>query len=270
MHPNISIKHSFNAGDLISLLPGMSNLFRTQGIKFNIFQRLNLEAYYYENATSPIVNVAGKMVCMNEEMFARLSPLIQSQEYIERFEVFNGQMYDLNLDATRDSNWIPIPNGQIHHWSWSLCPELSCDLSKQWISVSENNLYKEQYSDKIIINRTHRYNNPYINYFFLKQYKDNVAFVGVNSEYEKFCKDFELDIPLVKSDNFYQLAQIINSAKGFLGCQSFLWHVADAMKVHRILELCTEYPNTFPTGANGHGFYHQKNLELYFSKLINK
>lgn len=262
----IRVKHSFNAGDLITILPGMQNLYRTKEIKFIIYQRLGLKAYYYEGATSPIVNSDNEMVCMNKYMSDRLHPLIVSQEYIESFEIWAGQEYDWDIDLSRDSKWIPMPSGHIHHWAWALCPQLSCDLSVKWLNVPRETLY----SDKIIINRTYRYNNPYITYFFLKEHQDKIVFAGTQDEHSKFCSDFGLDIPLIESDNFFQLAQYIAGCKGFMGCQSFLWHLADAMKVPRILELCPVFPNTFSTGSGGHGFYHQKSLEFYFKQLLNE
>lgn len=263
----IRVKHSFNAGDLITILPGMQNLYKTKGIKFIIYQRLGLKAYYYEGATSPIVNDDNEMVCMNEDMFQRLHPLIALQEYIESFEIWAGQEYDWDIDLSRDSKWIPMPSGHIHHWAWALCPELSCDLSVKWVHVEPELTIC---ADKIIVNRTHRYNNPYITYFFLKEHQDKIAFAGTKDEHEKFCSDFNLNIPLILTHNFLVLAQHIQSCKGFIGCQSFLWHLADAMKVLRILELCPVFPNTFPTGSGGHGFYHQKSLEFYFKQLLDE
>lgn len=264
----IEVKHSFNAGDLIALLPGMQHLYKTRGIKFRLYQRLDFPGFYYEGATSPTTNADGQMVCMNREMFDRLYPLIISQDYIESFEVWDGQKYHWDIDLSRDSKAIPMPAGHIHHYAWSLIPEFSCDLSKPWLSIEKQSIASDKYKDKIIVNRTQRYNNPYITYHFLRNYQDRVMFAGTETEHQIFCKDFNLDIPLLKTDNFYQLAQIIQWSKLFIGGQSLLWHIADAIKHPRILELCPQFPNTFPTGANGHGFYRQTSLELYFKQMI--
>lgn len=269
MPNSIRIKHSFNAGDLIVLLPGLRHIYLTTGRKSIVYQRLNLEFSNYAGMVHPI-QAANNPVCMNEEMFSRLKPLIEYQTYIEKFEIWTGQPYDWDIDDTRDSNAIPIPAGLIHTWAWGKFPEMSCDLSVPWVSVPIQSLKKDSYKGKIIINRTQRYTNPYATYFFLKHYQDRLLFAGTETEHILFCKQWGLEIERIEIDNFLQLAQIMQWSKGGIYNQSFCFHLADSMKTRRILELCTTFPNTFPTGAHGDGFYHQKSLELYFDKLINE
>jgi len=75
-------------------------------------------------------------------------------------------------------------------------------------------------------------------------------------------------MPLIESNNFLELSSMVKNAKAGLYNQSFLWHLADAMKLPRILELCVQFPNTFPTGANGYAFYHQSSLEYFTNKIL--
>ena len=67
-----------------------------------------------------------------------------------------------------------------------------------------------------------------------------------------------------------ELAQAINECHVFIGNQSFCWHLADAMKKNRILEICNAFPNTWPTSSNGYCFTRQQALEFYVNKLINQ
>jgi len=268
MPDSIRIKHSFAGGDLIALLPGLQQLYRTTGRKTILYQRLNLEAHYFEGAIHSTQN-QGVPVCMNQELFDRLKPLIEYQQYIEKFEVWEGQPFDWDIDDTRDSRAIPMPAGDIHMWAWAKFPEMSCDLSLMWLDIPQESIKKDFYKDKIIINRTQRYTNPYITYFFLRGHESKLLFSGTEAEHTLFCNEWAIDIPHLKADNFMQLAQIISWCKGGLYNQSLTFHLADALKAPRILELCQSFPNTFPTGASGHGFYHQKALELYFQNMIN-
>lgn len=275
MNEFLKIKHSFNAGDLIVLLPSFKYIYEKEGKKTVIYQRLNFGAFYYSGATSPIKDYDGNMVCMNESVFNMLKPLIESQEYIESFEVWNGQKFDIDIDLTRDSKWCPMPAGLIHHYAWSLYPQLSCDLSKKWLNF-KTDYGNEDYSrclnfiDKIIINRTSRYTNPYISYFFLKKYLDIIIFVGTDNEYEDFNNEWQIEIPRLEINDFLELGKILSVCKLFIGNQSMCWHIADSLKIQRILELCPQFPNTFPMGANGYGFYRQEALEYYVNKLLNE
>src|SRR4051812_40595689 len=104
----ISIKHSFNAGDMVVILPGLRQLYRDTGKKVKIFQRLNLPAHYYHNQINSTLDESGESVCMNLRVFNMLKPLIEAQEYIESFEVWEGQEVQLDYDLTRDSKSIPM------------------------------------------------------------------------------------------------------------------------------------------------------------------
>jgi hypothetical protein len=266
MENKIYVKHSYNAGDLIVLMCGLKELYRKFGNKITIYQVVDFPAFYYNGAVSPIIDDAGQQVCMNMDMFNRLKPLIEYQEYIESFEIYEGQQVHFNIDLTRDSRMIPMPAGLIHHYAFSIFPEMSCDLSKPWIECPN---IQYGLGKKIIFNRTQRYQNAYIDYYFLKQFQKNFVFAGIKKEYEIIKNTYSLDMPILETDNFLDLASMMKNTKGGLYNQSFLWHLADAMKLPRVLELCVQFPNTFPTGANGYSFYHQSSLEYFTKKLIN-
>ncbi len=265
-----SVRHSFNAGDLITIMPGLRQIWLDRGIKTKIYQRLDFESHYYEGQVNSTVDSSGNSVCMNERVFSMLKPLIESQEYIQSFEVWSGQATNLDYDKTRDSRSIPLPAGLIHTWAEAIFPETSTDLSKAWISVEQSSVKKGYYKDKVIVNRTQRYNNPYVSFYFLKQYEDQILFSGTETEYNYFCDKWNLDIKNIEADNFYQLAQIISWCKFGVYGQSLNWHIADSMKTKRILEVCAPFPNTFATGANGYHAFGQQALEFHFHKLISQ
>lgn len=261
----ITVKFSFNPGDLIAALAGLHHLSTVTKRKILIYQRLNLPAFYYEGATHPTVDSEGQNVCMNEDVFYMMRPLLIGQHYIDGYEIWEGQKVDYDFDATRDSRVVPMPYGMIHSWNSAIFPELSCDLSTPWLRLTG---FTSVTSGKILINRTHRYTNPYISYYFLKDHQDKLMFSGTAKEHEDFCKQWKLDIPRLIVNNFSILAASIYCCRAIVCNQSFNFHLADAMKSKRILEMCAPFPNTFVTGANGHQFYHQKALEFYFNKLL--
>lgn len=263
MSVQITYKHSFNSGDLITLLPAIKNLYQKTGRKALIYQRLNLPADYSHNDNHPVTH-DGRKVCMTFEMFKKLRPLIIDQEYVEDFRVWAGAKVLFDLDLTRMDSTMPLPGGDIHYWPTLIFPQLEPLVNDPWLSVEKNTEWKE----RIIINRTERYQNPYIDFYFLKEHLNSLSFVGTEREHQLFCDQFGLYIPHHSFDSFKELASAINGCKLFIGNQSMCWHIADALKVNRILEVCHLFPNTFPTGENGKAFIKQGSFELYFNQFI--
>lgn len=262
----VTYKHSFNSGDLITILPGIKKIYQETGKKGRLYQRLDLLVDYGHGDNHPVRSADGKMVCMNEQTFKMMKPLIESQEYIESFLVWKGEKVDVDYDLTRHNSQMPLPGGDIYKWPSLIFPQLESDTSVAWVFSNTD----KQYQDKIIINRTERYLNPYIDYYFLKDWTKSLIFAGTKNEHDIFCKKWGIDIPYLQVSDFLELAQAIKSCKLFVGNQSFCWHLAESMKVPRILEVCTTYPNTFPTGNNGYSFVNQGALEYLFNQLIKQ
>lgn len=265
----ISVLFPYNSGDLIASLPGFQKIYRETGLKARIYQQIGLPASYYEGAEHPIKNKSGQQVCMNMPTFRMMRKLLENQEYIEQYNTWRGEKCDFDFVDTRDRKRVPMPYGDIHFWPFMVMPDLSCDLSVPWIDVDIAEQKWQKYKNYIIVNRTSRYNNPYIHYFFLKKYENQIIFVGVKEEHEKFCADWGVDVHHEVVQDFLEIACILKAAKGFLGNQSFCWHLADAMKLRRILEYSPHFPNTHPKGANGQIAVYQESLELYFNQMCN-
>lgn len=260
----LKIKTSSPAGDLIAMMAGIKHLCEEKNTKAIIYQRLNATGIGYEGAIHPFKDDIGDEVMMNEYMFNMLKPLIEVQEYIESFEIYTGQEYEIDLDKARLEVFTNQPRGSINRWIFYVYPQMACDLSNAWIYPKKLDVYGM--SDVIAINFTFRYRNSIADYNVLKNYK-YIEFVGLPQEHEHFCNQWQLDIPLKKFNNFRDLAVYLKSCKLFLGNQSFCYQLAESMKIPRILELSPVLPNVIPNGINGYDFYHQQALEYYLEKL---
>jgi hypothetical protein len=258
----IKFKHWANSGDLIASLAGIKHICEERKRKAVYMQQVNVPATYYEGAVHPIKS-GERMVMMNDKMFEMLKPLIEAQPYIKEFIRWEGQKMDFDLDNVRRFK-VGMPYGSIQRWYFYVYPQLACDLSKQWVF---NTKKVKGFEDKIIINRTQRYLNDTISYFFLKKHQKKIIFTGAKEEHEVFCKEWKLDIPLLQVNDFLELANILSSCKFFIGNQSFCYNLAEALKVPRIVEICGFAPNCIPFGENGYDFMHQPSLEYYFNKL---
>ncbi len=265
----VTVKHSYNAGDLISILPGFKKNFEDNDQKVIIYQELGFPVEM-NGFDHPIKNEEGQHVCMNQGMFDMLYPLIRNQQYVEDFRVWGGEKVDYDFGMVRDGKQVPIPNGSIFHWPFMTFPDLTCDVSAPWIDIVRKSKNAHWLGDKIVVNRTSRYTNPYIHYGFLKEYGDKVLFMGTHNEWLSFNKAFGLDTGLMPVLDFMEAAQKIQACKLFIGNQSLLWHIANSIGADNILELSSDYPNCWPTTAGGHGIAYQQALEHLVKKLMKK
>jgi len=163
---------------------------------------------------------------------------------------------DIFRDLPHDFNFL------LQRWYFHITG-IQTDLDQIILDVPEHEYIK----NKVVIVRSFRARNYYINYKFLKKY-DNLLFIGIREEYEDLKKSVgNLEFYDVK--DFYEMAQIIKSSKFFLGNQSFAYSLAESLKVPRLLEANPEFAAVFPLGDNAYDFYFQPHFELYFDKLFN-
>lgn len=273
-------KFSQLPGDLINFLPGIKHVCERDNAKAEIWLALDMD-WGDERV--------GSRVTLRQHTLEMLKPLLLSQDYIQ--DVFSWQevdpdRYKLWIDffkMTRTQNekmewhhkhfsnivdldkiymgFANIPYGNIHRWPWYFYPDMACDLSKPWLDVEPD----DSLSETIVINRTDRSNNEFINYRFLEG--KNVVFVGHLEEHIKFCMQNHITIHYLMTDDLLKLATIIRSCKFFIGNQSLCFALAEAMKIPRILETCDRLPNVIPSGEKAYDFYYQSCLEYYFNEL---
>lgn len=261
----IRYKHFAPSGDLLSCLPGMRRIYRDTGRKAIIMQRLNVPIFLYDNAIHHEVDIRGNAIAMSKKQWDMLVPLLESQEYVERCEIWEGQEAEINLDQIREGKYTPMPNGDLYFWQPLAIPQMMADFSKPWLSIQDT---KTDYDGKIVINRTERYTNPLISYFFLREYQDECIFVGTHKEHIRFCEEWGLAIKKVDVDNFLQLAQIIKNSRVFIGNQSMCYHIAEGMAAKRLLEICPAVANVWPHTPNGTPFMHEGTFDFLFKKAI--
>ena len=291
----VNVRHYCNIGDVISSLIGLKKYYELTGKKLNYLQQLNVRARYYEGAVHPVMK-DGKQVMCNEEIWLMIKPLLLAQEYIADADVYSGQkmglsedgktLYGIDFTVIRQHIFVNMPYMAIQSWLFMAYPDLSADISKAWMTVPNNvdistcglkygNETKEIptgfFKDKVIVNFTERYRNEHLQYFFLKNYQQNLVFSGTQKEYELFCETWGLDIPLLIVKDFLQLAFILKKCKFVLSCQSFIWNCCEALKIPRLLELCAGAPNCQPfIGEDTYGYLNQVGLVYYFETLISK
>lgn len=263
----IRYKTSSPAGDLISFLAGIKQMYKKTGKRGLVYQMLDVPGVSYSDSIHPFLNDNGQPICMNDYMFGMLQPLLRSQEYIEDYIIYKGEEVDFDFDMIRQERFTNQPRGSLNRWFNYVFPQMASDLSKKWVSTYGTS--DSLYSNKVIINFTKRHRNYVVNYFFLKEHQDKLLFAGMKDERDFFCERWGIDIELLEVNNFLELAKIIEGCKFFIGNASMCYQLAEAIKVPRMIELFPLMPNVMPIGESAFDYYSQPACEYYFNELLN-
>lgn len=245
----LNFKHSGHLGDLLYALPVIKELSKTKTCNLYIQLNADYDGYYHKHPSG------GKMI--SERSYQMLLPLLKEQDYISDISILEQQEIDVDLDVFRE---MPC-SLQFHSVRWYFqITGIQSDLNLPYLDVKPHNTIR----NKIVIVRTFRAKNPYLDYSFLKDH-DNLLFLGTKNEYQELQKTLP-NLEFYDTKDFLELAQIIKASKFYISNQTFAYAVAEGLKVNRILEANPDFPVIFPIGGNGHDVYFQHHFEALFKK----
>lgn len=257
--------HQGSIGDVWASIPSMREYHRKTNKKIVLYLVNGIKAFYYEGATHPTVDEAGSMVMLNETVINMMIPLFKAQPFIHDVKIWGNQPYHVDLGKIRDT-FVNMPYGDLRRWYFIVYPDTSCDISKKYIDLPETDV--DYAKDKILITRSERYNNPDINYKFIKKYEQDVLFCGTELEYVIFKIKYGLNIERLVINNFLELAHALNQCKFHISNQTQAFQISEGLKTPRVVELCKYAPNVQPIGENAFEFYSQNALEHHV-KILN-
>lgn len=267
------IYHAVNPGDLIAAMGAIKKYYDVTKRKVIVSQSVTQLAQYYQGATHPTTNERGENVCMNMQMWQMIKPLIESQEYIHEFEVYQGQKIDLDFNRIRGQVFVNMPQGAIQNWLSFCFPDLAFDLSEAWVILKDEcpEHIKSQVQGKVILNFTERYRNHMLDYFFLQNYSPDLIFSGTEKEHYIFCSKWGLNVPRLEVKDFLELAYAIKEARFLYANQSFNYNLSEALKTKRAFEVCSFAQNCIQgLGKDSYGYINQVGAEYYFRRLYNE
>ena len=246
----INFLHSGHAGDIINALPAIKELSRKHICNLYIKVDAPLKLNYHKHPA--------KGVFINKKIYNMLKPLLEKQKYINNIEIFNNQPIDINFDIIRE---MPI-NLLFDNTKYSFhITGLQPDLSVPYLDVNAHDTVNQ----KVVIQRTFRYRNPFINYNFLNDY-ENLLFIGSKDEFNDM-KLVVKNLEYYDCKDFLEIASIIKSCKLFIANSSSFFPIAEALKVPRLLESCPHFPAAQTHGINAFDFYFQIHFEKWFKYL---
>ena len=248
----ISFLHSGHLGDVINALPILKELSKKSkcNLYLQVGKDLEKDALGYKHADDKIY--------MTNRMVDMVIPLLKNQNYITSVEKFDGQKIDVDLNLFRK---IPM-NFNLDEVRWYFhLTGVHVDLSKQYLFANEHKILKK----KIVIMRSTRRKNAFINYKFLNDY-NNVIFLGLKDEFNDLKKDIT-KLEFYDCKDFLEAAEIIKSSKFFIGNSSFGFTMAEGLKIPRIMESYPDFPVIYPNGGHGYDIYFQVHFEKICKKL---
>ena len=244
----LSFLHSGRLGDLIYSLATIKELAKSHKCKIYIQINKPVLDYYDHLRKVLITKRSGDMIM----------PLLKKQEFLEDVSIYNGEKIDVNFDLFRD---IPI-NKSFYSSRWfSHLVGINLNMESTFLSAKPHKSIK----NKIIIGRSPRYRNSFLNYKFLKNEK-NIMCIGLKDEYDDLKKDI-LNLEFYDCNDFLEMAEIIKSCKFYIGNMSLQYIMAEGLKVPRLLEASPDFPVSFPLGPDAFDAYHQNHFENFFKNL---
>jgi len=196
----INFLHSGHLGDIIYSLPLIKEVSKNHKCNLYVRPYKKIRGYYPKHPS-------GKFF-LDDRVVKMLLPLLMEQKFINKAEIYNNEKIEVNLDLFRE---IPM-NLQYYSPRWFFhLTGLQINLDTPYLDVEPHQKIK----NKIVILRTFRARNHFINYKFLNDYK-NLLFVGMEDEYKDLRKQVS-NLEFYNCKNFLEMAQIIKSSKFFIG-----------------------------------------------------
>lgn len=268
-------KHSGDLGDIIYSLPVIKTYGRGKLIIPN-----NLTPIHKLNKkriTNILYNLKtdGSFSGINVEKFKFIMPLLENQKYISSIIHINYQTSDLINLSYKNINkkyfinsckdFIDLDLFRLESESDFIYERYRkkfdiplCNYENPWIDVEPKKI------SEIIVSRTTRYNNkmfPWKN--FVYNYKKNMIFVGLVSEYKLFVNRYGY-IPFYKVKDAYEMASVIKGSELFIGNQSLAYSIAEGLKHRTIQETSNKIPDCVFVREKAKFFIGNKFVELQY------
>jgi hypothetical protein len=184
-----------------------------------------------------------------EALIPQFRTFLTTQSYVEDVLEWNLEQVDFNMDDFR-LNVRAAPSLQLVD-AHAKCFNLTIDKTQPWIEVEP---LKEA---EIVVSRSTRFHDVPFDWTPLEPYQDRAVFIGFQEEHEEFEKLTGMKVRYLselqgeREDLFLMFARVIRGSKLFVGNSSFLWTLAEAMKVNRVMDVYHGYPNCLPQTPNG-------------------
>jgi hypothetical protein len=264
----ISFRHSGKLGDIVYSLPAV--------------RALGGGIFYVDAATTYFEKPA-----LGREKAQMMADLLETQNYIHRAAIFDGEPITCDLDrfrvkavpvhafnifnsetdklagfffgnAVKELRQKLFPGMEVNlpqcHWEVAGLSGRA-DVNTPWLQGIEPKPLAE-----IVISKTSRHQGT-LDWLGLKEYASRSVFVGLAEEWRAFRNAY-FHVDFYQVSGLLEFAQVVAGAKLYVGNQSFGLALADAMLIPRIAELWESNPIRM-SAIRGHQVLTPEVVEAY-------
>jgi len=215
----------------------------------------------------------GSLFLLRHHHFDIMHRLLELQPCLDKVTEHNKKKefgkFHLDIDFDNRDVWSNFKMQQLSKCYADFCG-IEVNTEEPWLFN-----IKPKHKTKIIVHRTYRYHDrsgtdwsdkQIVDWKILKDYKDDVLFVGWDREFIKFEETAGFTPKRFICRDSLGFAQIIKGSKLFVGNQSLGFALAEAMKHPRALEVYRARNNCQPNGEHGHTKISHEMIERYLNK----
>jgi hypothetical protein len=194
-----------------------------------------------------VIAVGGGIFYLHNAQTGAMQRLFELQPYIKQVISLPMQEWK-DLEVTHNLDLFRTTRKPLVAHSHLAAFNVEFDLSQQWLF----NVVPKTIA-KVIIHDTcgQRYPGCTVNWNVLRGYEKDCIFIGFDSDYAMFREEKHIDILHYKTEDFYEVAQVIAGANLFIGNQSAPYTIAEGLKKNLVIDLHVDCPQ-YPFGKNGY------------------
>jgi len=257
----INFRHSGFVSDIIYSLPAIREACNMNNDSANLLLRTGVD-----NPQKDKPGYQHNPFLLIKEEVDMLRPLLESQDYIQGVEVYDGDATKVNVDLDLFRKQpLNYGAGSIPRYYFSMMG-ISTNLEQPWLTVKDT----DKSEDMVIVSRSLVHHNNSVDWSVLNNYsKETFVFLGGDVEYQELKKK----VPSLihhKSKNYLETAELIQGSKLFIGNQCNEFSIAEGLKKKRMLEVCNYLPNVLPSGGENYDIHYTQLLEFLLDKHLEK
>ena len=145
------------------------------------------------------------------------------------------------------------------------------DASTPWLVVDGHDDPKYDWLEgRIAVFRSPRYRNKRIwSYNELKPFVDRLVYFGTDKEHESFCRENGWNVQKFHG-SFVDICRAFQRVSFVVGNQTFLFSLAEALKVPRLCEMASNIPDVMPLGRLANCFVDNEDLRACLDMYRNE
>ena len=219
-----SFRHSGDIGDVVFSMPTARYLVGENGM-----------ASYYLSQWH-----GHTRVLMNKDSQEFLAPLLESQRYVLRCEMYRGESIVYDFDDFRRYWSVHAAEYGVNlaEWMARTFDVPTKVVNEPWLDIEPLKIAP------VVVHRSSRYHNGEFPWKrVLEHYKRDIVVVGLKVEHDQLCGQNNLNLPFYQVKDALELAQVIAGCQLFIGNQSLPHAIAEGLKKPKILEVSMVDPN---------------------------